>query len=418
MRRRLIAAALLGSLAAAASVAAAAPVAAPGRSAAARGSKVIDIYSSLPLQGPSSAQTIPMVNGIKVAWEQAHGRAGRFRVNYTSLDDSTAAAGQWDPSQAAADARRVASDPRAVYYIGEFNSGASEVSIPILNQAGIAQVSPDNTYVGLTTHDPGSAPGEPGKYYPTGERTYLRLSARDTIQAQALLATMHRDGCGTVAIANDIEAYGAGLATLVRRQAGRYHVHVVSDRGYNPRARGYGALAARIRGEHPNCFMLSGIVANNGVAVMRAVAHAIPHARLYGGDGLCTVSMTERRNGGVGRAIARRFECTNLTMPLGAYPGGKQFLAAYKPRFGSALPDSYAIYGYEAMKLGLDTIAQLGAAGDSRQAIIHALFATRHRQSVLGTYSFDRNGDTTLRSYGVYRAAGPGGSLRFVRDAF
>ena len=118
----------------------------------------VDIYSSLPLQGASSAQTAPMVNGIKLALSQAGNKAGQWTVNYQSLDDSTAAAGKWDPGQTAADARKAASDPKAVYYIGEFNSGASEVSIPILNQAGIPQVSPANTYVGLTTNLPGQRP--------------------------------------------------------------------------------------------------------------------------------------------------------------------------------------------------------------------------------------------------------------------
>ena len=98
-----------------------------------------------------------MVNGIKLALSKAHNKAGQWTVVYKSLDDSTAAAGKWDPGQTAANARAAASDPKAVYYIGEFNSGASEVSIPILNQAGIPQVSPANTYVGLTTNLPGSA---------------------------------------------------------------------------------------------------------------------------------------------------------------------------------------------------------------------------------------------------------------------
>lgn len=130
---------------------------------------VVDIYSSLPLQGASSAQTGPLVNGIKLALKQAGGKAGDFTVNYQSLDDSTAAAGEWDPTQTAANARKAATDPKTVYYIGEFNSGASEVSIPILNQAGIPQVSPANTYVGLTASIKGAtAPGEPQKYYPTG----------------------------------------------------------------------------------------------------------------------------------------------------------------------------------------------------------------------------------------------------------
>ena len=95
-----------------------------------------------------------MVNGIKLALAQANNKAGQWTVNYQVLDDSTAAAGKWDPGQTAANARKVASDPKAVYYMGEFNSGASEVSIPILNEAGIPQVSPANTYVGLTTNLP------------------------------------------------------------------------------------------------------------------------------------------------------------------------------------------------------------------------------------------------------------------------
>ena len=84
------------------------------------------------------------------------------------------------------------------------------MSIPILNQAGIPQVSPANTYVGLTTNLPGSAPGEPQKYYPTGNRTYLRIVPIDSIQAAADLMAMKQAGCTKVAVANDKEAYGAG----------------------------------------------------------------------------------------------------------------------------------------------------------------------------------------------------------------
>ena len=94
-------------------------------------------------------------------------------------------------------------------YIGEFNSGASKVSIPILSEAGVPQISPANTYVGLTTDDPGSEPGEPDKYYPTGDRTYTRIVPKDTIQAAALVTLMKGDGCTKVAMTNDKEVYGA-----------------------------------------------------------------------------------------------------------------------------------------------------------------------------------------------------------------
>jgi branched-chain amino acid transport system substrate-binding protein len=364
----------------------------------------VDIYSSLPMQGSSNVQTIPMVNGMKLALAEAGGKAGKFTVNFTALDDSTAAAGKWDPSQTAANARKVAADPKAVYYIGEFNSGASEISMPILNQGGIPQVSPANTYVGLTTNLPGSAPGEPQKYYPTGKRTYLRIVPIDSIQGAADLLAMKQAGCTKVAIANDKEAYGAGLAQLIELEKAEYGVNVVSNTGIDPTASNFRTYAQTIKSEGADCFFFSGIVSNGGVQIVKDVNAAIPTAKIFGPDGVCTTAWTQASQGGVPASIDPLMECTVATQDLAAYPGGKAFLAAYKAKYGSADPDPYAIYGFEAMKLGLDTIASLGANGNNKADVLKALFAIKDRNSVIGTYGFDANGDTTLKSYGLYSA--------------
>jgi branched-chain amino acid transport system substrate-binding protein len=366
------------------------------------------------MQGASSAQTIPLVNGAKLALSQANNKAGQWTVNYQVLDDSTAAAGKWDPSQTAANARKAAADPKTVYYIGEFNSGASEVSIPILNEAGIPQVSPANTYVGLTTNEPGSAPGEPQKYYPTGTRTYLRIVPRDSIQAASDLLAMKDAGCTKVAVANDKEAYGAGLAQLIELEKANYGVTVVSNTGIDPTAPNYRSYAATIKGQGADCFLFSGIVSNGGVQITKDVNSALPNAKIFGPDGVCTSSWTSAKAGGVPASIDPKIQCTVATLDLPAYPGGKDFLAAYKAKYGGAQPDPYAIYGYEAMKLGLDTIAGLGAQGNSKSAVLHALFAITARNSVLGTYGFDKNGDTTLKSYGLYKV-GPNGDPVFYK---
>ncbi len=385
-------------------------------SAAASGSsggKTIDVYSSLPLQGASTAQTDPMVNGIKLALSQAGNKAGPFTVNYQSLDDSTAAAGKWDPGQTAANARKVAADPKAVYYIGEFNSGASEVSIPILNQAGVPMVSPANTYVGLTTNLPGSAPGEPQKYYPTGTRNYLRIVPIDSIQAAADLIAMKQAGCTKVAVANDKEAYGSGLATLLGLEKAEYGVTITSNTGIDPTAPNFRSYASTIQGQGADCFFFSGIVSNGAVQITKDVHAALPKAKIFGPDGVCTDSYTSQKKGGVPAALYPLMQCTVATQDLAAYPGGKDFLAAYKAKYGDANPDPYAIYGYEAMKLGLQTIAGLGAQGDSKSAVLKALFATKSRNSVLGTYGFDKNGDTTLKSYGLYKVNSQGEPVFF-----
>ena len=132
------------------------------------GSGTVNVYSSLPLQGASRPQTTALVDGIKLALEQRGGKVGRRTVKYTSLDDSTAQAGTWTPEATQANARKVAQDDAAIAYIGEFNSGASAISIPLLNEVPIAQISPANTAVGLTSDEPGADEGEPGEVLPDG----------------------------------------------------------------------------------------------------------------------------------------------------------------------------------------------------------------------------------------------------------
>jgi branched-chain amino acid transport system substrate-binding protein len=64
------------------------------------------------------------------------------------------------------------------------------------------------------------------------------------------------------------------------------------------------------------------------------------------------------------------------------------------------------------MRLILDSITRAGQRPD-REAVRQAAFTTRNRSSVLGTYSIDPNGDTTLTNYGLY--AIQRGALTFQR---
>ena len=61
------------------------------------------------------------------------------------------------------------------------------------------------------------------------------------------------------------------------------------------------------------------------------------------------------------------------------------------------------------MNLALDAIERSGDG--SKENVLEALFDTKDRESVLGTYSIDENGDTTLTDYGLYTVEG--GELTF-----
>ncbi len=372
------------------------------------GGATVDLYSSLPLQGASKDQTNAMVQGIKLALKEANNKAGDVTINYESLDDSTAQAGNWDPGQTAQNARKVAQDDKAVGYIGEFNSGASAVSIPILNEGNIPQVSPANTYVGLTTDEPGSEKGEPAKYYPTGQRTYLRIVPRDTVQSAALLTLMKQDGCTKVAIANDKETYGAGLARLMEIQAKDIGVDITSNEGIDKSAPNFRSYASKIKGEGADCFVFAGVTANGAVQIYKDVSAAIPNGKLYGPDGVCESGFTNPSKGGVPKSVGAKFKCTVATLDLQSYPGGQEFLDSFKQEYGGQSPDPYAIYGYEAAKLFIDTLSGLGDKATDKTAVLQALFDTKDRDSALGTYSFDENGDTTLTDYGIYEVGDDG----------
>jgi branched-chain amino acid transport system substrate-binding protein len=374
------------------------------------GGSTVDVYSSLPLQGASKAQTGAMVQGMNLAIEQAGSKAGDTKVKYTSLDDSTAQAGNWDPAAVASNARKAAQDKAAVAYIGEFNSGASAISIPILNQAGLGMVSPANTYPGLTTSEPGTEPGEPEKYYPTGKRNYSRIVPRDKIQAAALVKQFQDDGCKSVAIANDKETYGAGLARIVVLDAKAANLPT-SNTGIQKDAANYRSYASGLKADNVDCFLFSGVTANGAVQITKDVAAALPNAKLYGPDGVCESGFTNPKSKGIPASLAPRFKCTVATLAIKDTPGGAQFLKDFQAKYNVSNPDPYAIYGYEAMKLVLDTIKD---GGTTKADFITKLFETKDRQSVLGTYSIDANGDTTLTDYGLYDV-GPDGNPRFVK---
>ena len=191
-----------------------------GGGASSEGGGSLTVYSSLPLQGASRPQSEDVINGIKLALKQKGGKCGDFTIKYESLDDATAAAGKWEAGQTSANARKVAQDDNAIAYIGEFNSGASAISIPINNEAGILQVSPSNTALGLTKGGAGAEPGEPDKYYPSGERNYGRVVPVDIIQGKAQAQWMKDEGVTSVYILDDAEVYGKGVAKNTQSRRG------------------------------------------------------------------------------------------------------------------------------------------------------------------------------------------------------
>jgi branched-chain amino acid transport system substrate-binding protein len=377
----------------------------------------LTIYSSLPLQGTSKGQSEAVIDGEKLALKEVGGKVGKYKINYVSLDDSTAQnPGTADEGQTAQNARKAVQDESTIFYLGEFNSGGTKVSLAILNKANIPQISPSNTYVGLTTDAPGSEPGEPDKYYPSGKRTYARIVPTDTIQGAALASIMKEDGCQSVHIFNDKTTYGAGLATNVENAAKKVGLKVEGNDGTDKNAPNYRSLAAKINSD---CFVGSGVTGENYVQVFKDVAAACPNCKLYGPDGVAEAAFSDPKEGGIPADVGARTKVTVATLSPGEFEKkgidkAVKFFDDFKAEYGVDQPDPYSIYGYETMSLALDTLKAVGDKANDREAVRNQLLTkTKGRNGALGKYDIDKNGDTTLTDYGLYDIKG--GQLEFVK---
>jgi branched-chain amino acid transport system substrate-binding protein len=363
--------------------------------------KTLTIYSSLPLQGDSRPQSEDVVRGEQLALEKQGGKAGSFKIKYVSLDDATAATGKWEPGKVSENARKAVGDDNTIAYLGEFNSGASAISIPLLNEAGILQVSPSNTYVGLTRSE-GAEKGEPQKYQPSGTKTFGRVVPADHIQAAAQVAYMKDNGVNKLYVLNDKEVYGKGIADQVEKIAGEQGIDVAGNDGIDTKAANFRALASKIKSSGANGFFFGGITQNKGVQVFKDVAAANPSIKLFGPDGVAESAFSEK----LGSKVEKNVFITNPTLDPKEYPPAAQdFFKEFKSKYGKD-PEPYAIYGYEAMSVALEAIKNAGDKGNDRQAVVDEFFKIKGRESVLGTYDIDENGDTTLSDYGGNRIEG------------
>jgi branched-chain amino acid transport system substrate-binding protein len=390
------------------------PAGAPGVTGtpAAPTSGMIKIVSSLPRTGTDKAQTDTMVNAFRMALEENNNRAGNFTITYEDWDDATAAAGKWDPAQETANANKAAADRDIMVYLGTFNSGAAKLSIPILNQAGpLVMISPANTYPGLTKKV-GAEPGEPDKYYPTRIRNYTRVVPADDIQG-AVAAQWARDlGVKKVYILDDQELYGKGVADVFEQNAKKLGLQVVGHEGIQTKAADYKALMNKIKALEPDLIYFGGITANGaGQLVKDKVGVGMPNdkVKFMGADGIYEQAFIEA----AGAENAEGVYATFGGIPPDKLTGkALEWANNYRRKYGGELA-AYTIYAYEAMKVALDAIERAGRK--DRRAIRDAVFATKNfTKGVLGTWSFDENGDTTLTtmSGGQVKA----GKFQFVKE--
>jgi len=353
---------------------------------------VIKIVSSLPRTGSAKAQTDTIVNGIVMAFEEAHWQVGKFKIQYEDLDDATAAEGKWTPEKEAANAEQAVKDPDVMVYIGTYNSGAAKISMPKLNKADLLMISPANTWPGLTKPGKGDA-GEPDKYRPGGKINYCRVVPADDIQGVVGADWAKKLGVKKVFLLDDREVYGKGIADLFKARAEQIGLRVLGHEGIDSNAQEFKPLMTKIKALEPDLVYFGGTTQTKAGQIAKDMIAVGMNCKLMVPDGCFEDAFIE--SAGASNLNERCYVTFGGLPPEKLDGKGKEFVEKYTKKHGK-IPEAYAVYGYEAAKVALKAI-ELADKKD-RDAIRAAGLSIEDFDGALGSWSFDKNGDTTLRT--------------------
>ncbi len=357
--------------------------------------KTVTIGINLPLTGADAHDAELIKDGAMLALDEANAKGGvaGFKINVIVLDDGTATAGQYDPAQAATNARKMVADKSVVAAIGPQMSGSGKAMSPILSEGNLAIVTPASTNPDIT--DPKFA----GQYRPAGKAIYFRTVTTDAFQgpnmANYFADTLH---VKSLYVLDDSGAYGVGIADAFQRQAEKRGIKVMGRDQLNPKEADYTTILTKIKSLNPDALYYGG-VAQAGVKVVKQSYDILPKLIKSGGDGVLGAEILK----GAGFPAAEGWYATNAAPNVLENPEAKPFVASFAKKYGQQ-PENYSITAYDAALVILDAIKRVAASGKAvdRANVRDAIQATRLK-TLQGEVSFDQNGDITNRVVSVFK---------------
>jgi branched-chain amino acid transport system substrate-binding protein len=365
------------------------------------------IASDLPLQGPEGATYRALADSIRFVLRDNGFRAGEYTVGYQSCDDSTAQSGRYEDRKCAANANAYANAEKLVAVIGPGNSKCAGVEIPILNRAPagpLALISPSANYPNLTRGGRLTLPprlgrkGEPGVYYPTGTRNFLRLPAREDLHGVALAVLAARLGVASVYLLHD-PFDGGNVAEQFGRVASRVGVSVAGAEAFDASAKSYEALADEVARSGAEGVLIDATIFFGSDRLLKTLrARLGPRATMMASEGFLAIPDLLQL---AGRAAHGLYLATSILPPdaLALTEAGK----GVTRDLGATAHGEFVLQAAQATEVVLQAIA--GSDG-TRASVLRELHAIEVKNGILGDFRFDRYGDITPAKVAILRVTG------------
>ena len=357
--------------------------------------KTLSIAINLPLTGADAHDAELIKDGAMLALDDANAQGGvaGYKINVIVLDDGTATAGQYDPAQAATNARKMVSDMSVVAAIGPQMSGSGKAMSPILSQGNLAIITPASTNPDIT--DPKFA----GQYRPAGKAIYFRTVTTDAFQGPNM-ANYFADTLKvkSLYVLDDSGAYGVGISDAFQRQAEKRGIKIMGRDQLNPKEADYTTVLTKVKSLNPDALYYGG-VAQAGVKVVKQSYDILPKLIKSGGDGVLGAEILK----GAGFPAAEDWYATNAAPNVLENPDAKPFVEAFAKKYKQQ-PENYSITAYDAALVILDSIKRVAASGkEVNRANVRDAIQDSHLKTLQGEVSFDQNGDITNRVVSVFQ---------------
>ncbi|HTC07192.1 MAG TPA: branched-chain amino acid ABC transporter substrate-binding protein [Acetobacteraceae bacterium] len=357
--------------------------------------KVVKIGVDLSLTGADAQSAIRVKNAITMAFDaanQANAVPG-YQFDLLMLDDGTATAGQYDPAQAATNARRMVADKEVVAALGPEMSGAGKAMTPILSQGNLATITMSSTNPDITN------PKFAAQFRPAGKAIYFRTVTTDAYQGPNM-ANFYAEKLKvkSVYILDDSGAFGVGVADTFQAEAEKKGLKVIGRDRLDPKAADYTAILTKIKSLNPDSIYYGG-VSQAGVKLAKQSYDIMPKMIRGGPDGTYGADFLT----GGGFPAVEGWYSTIAAPHLTEDNKAAQFVAAYKGQFGM-VPDDYCITAYDAALVLIDAVKRIAASGKpvTREAVQAALLTSKV-PTIQGVVSFDANGDLADRTVSVFQ---------------
>ncbi len=329
-----------------------------------------------PMTGANASFGEQYMKGAQAAADEinAHGGVNGGKIILVKGDDAC------EPKQAVAVANKLVDQDKVAGVVGHFCSSSTIPASEVYGDAGVIAITPGSTNPQVTER---------------GLTAMFRMCGRDDQQgvvAGDYIVDVLKGK--KVAVINDKDTYGKGLADATAKQLTARGVKPVLEEGLTRGEKDFSALVTKIRAAGADVVYFGGLHPEAGPLVHQLREQGLKDVKFMSDDGIVTDELVTTAGGPT--------YVDGVYMTFGAdprlLPESKDVVDKF--RKGGYEPEGYTLYAYasiQALAAGFN-----GAKSDKGEDAAKWLKANPVK-TVMGTKTWDSKGDLKISDYVVYQ---------------